>query len=89
MPKKVVQTKRASGVRLAFFLCFLLGQKMGVGGVFAGISPVLGRFALEGDNREENRERERERERARARERERGEQRKGRGRGRERERERE
>ena len=37
---------------------------MGFGSVLAGISPVLGRFALEGDKRErEKRERERERER--------------------------
>ena len=35
---------------------------MGFGGVLAGISPVLGRFALEGDRRERERERERARE---------------------------
>ena len=29
----------------SLFLCFL-GEKMGIGGVLAGISPVLGRFAL-------------------------------------------
>ena len=35
---------------------------MGIGGVLAGLSPVLGRFALEGDKRERERERDRERE---------------------------
>ena len=32
---------------------------MGFGSVLAGISPVLGRFALEGDKREKEREKER------------------------------
>ena len=43
MPQKVVQQNWASVVGV-----FLGGEKMGIGGVFAGISPVLGRFALDG-----------------------------------------
>ena len=44
-PKNVVQPKRASGVRVVFF-CVFWGEKMGIGGVFAGNFPSFWAVSL-------------------------------------------